>query len=152
MSGKKPTFQPWQSNRKSKAFSLVSRDMLLSTAWQALNPTAVKLYICCLDQLGYKPPTVTGDASNDRDYFVMNRELWRDRYRVTSSPNVFMRAMRNLVSHGFVEVYRSGKNTRTKTIYKFSGQWKSWTAKEKLDLKGASLAFTKGSPPIDDSS
>ena len=115
--------------------------MLTSPAWQDLSPIAHDLYIYCKDQHGYTPPNVTGDGKANKDYFVMNREKWQEHYKACASPNAFIKAMRELVTHGFVEVYQNGKNTRTSTIYRFTSKWKDWTKENGVDLNGASKAF-----------
>jgi hypothetical protein len=37
--------------------------------------------------------------------------------------------IRVLADHGFIEIVSSGKNTKTKSIYKFSSMWKQWREK-----------------------
>ena len=58
--------------------------------------------------------------------FYFNRELWMDRYKLYTKWQQFNRDREALIKHGFIKVIEEGYNTRTKSKYKFSDEWKQW--------------------------
>lgn len=149
MSGKKrkadSTYYSFESDEGGK-FSRIFSDMLKSAPWHDLDAAARNLYVCCKDQFFYQDahPKITDNAETNKYYFYMNRGMWQKTYDLFKSKATFYKAMKALVTHGFVEVYRSGWNTRTKSIYRYSNKWHGWTAKDGVILNGASKAFING--------
>lgn len=120
----------WQtdsSRGKRQSFCKIYTNLLTSPAWLDLTNAQRVLYIACRDREMYPHPQETGTAADDR-LFYMNRALYVNQYRLYANSNLrgFFRDMKALISHGFISVYRSGKNTRTKNIYAYSDKWKAW--------------------------
>lgn len=110
----------------------VALSLLNSIAWRALNARQQALYICCAIQKG-KPGTVNApgkdnptvqEFQNDR-VFYMN---WRKArgfgiYREKSN-HTFYNDIKALIDAGFIECLYHGKQTREKSVYKLSTQWR----------------------------
>lgn len=142
--GKSPP-KKWQTDtrrNRRQSFSKIYSNMLTSPAWCDLTGAQKALYIACRDQEMRPHPRVT-DTPADDQLFNMNRALYVGRYKLYKSNNLkgFFRDMRELVRHGFISVYRSGKNTRQKSIYSYSDKWKDWTKESGCKLTGADMSF-----------
>lgn len=113
-------------------FATIYDSMLLSDAFQDLNSTQQILYIICKKQFygARKPhkdyPDMIELAGDDK--FYLNVDIAINRYHLYSpkSKKNFYTDMQVLISHGFIERVASGKAHRTKTIYKYSAEWKKW--------------------------
>lgn len=124
MSKKKKTFEP-RAFEKSDSRNLSSAlyvSMLESEAFMHLSPQAAKLYIYMKLQLyGQKDK-----PSENETWFVFNRSLYIDKYKLFSNGEYFTKYCHELIQHGFIELVQSGKNTKTNNIYRFSTKWIQW--------------------------
>lgn len=97
--------------------------MLTSPAWFDLTDKQRILYLICKDQY-YHEKTF----SQESEQFTMNQGKWKHRYKLYNDGNEkgFYRDMKALIEHGFIICVTSGKNTRSKSVYAFSGMWRNW--------------------------
>lgn len=120
----------WQSDtrrNKRQTFARIYSNQLICPAWLDLTNAQRVLYIACRDREFFKHPAETGTAADD-NLFFMNRDLYVNYYGLYKANNKrgFIRDRNALISHGFISIYRSGKNTRTKSVYTYSDKWKEW--------------------------
>ena len=97
--------------------------MLVSPAWLDLTNSQRILYLVCKDQY-YHDKKFTQESAQ----FTMNQEKWKHHYKLYNEGNEkgFYRDMNALIEHGFIVCVTSGKNTRTKSVYGYSDQWRYW--------------------------
>ena len=101
--------------------------MIMSPAWRDLTPQQKVLYVCCkLQQYAEKRK-----PDDDPAAFTMNKSKWCKAYQLYTEANHrgFYRDMAALIAHGFVVCVRSGKSTRTKSVYKLSPMWQQFGTK-----------------------
>jgi hypothetical protein len=60
------------------------------------------------------------------DLFVFPKTLWLNKYHLCSNNVQFNKYCDELIERGFIELYQSGKNTRTPNVYKYSDKWQHW--------------------------
>lgn len=99
--------------------------MLQSEAYMDLSKNAMVLYQYMKLQY-YGAKGLPGHASTD---FVFNKALYTKTYQLYTNPNQFRKDRDSLIEHGFIEYVECGKNTRTKSIYRFSDRWQHWHKK-----------------------
>ena len=87
--------------------------MLQSPAWKKLTKPQQILYVYMRLQF-YGNNQVPGKP---QIYFYFNQTLWKKTLKS------FYRDRDALIEHGFIEKIESGKNTRTKAVYKLSSAW-----------------------------
>ena len=115
MARKKYTdFKAWETAKKEKGperqFSRISATLLQHPAFTALKPGARLVYL-----------TMVMAAAGKRE-FNFPRASYTGLYGL--SHNIVCNAIPDLVKAGFIQVKRSGKNTRTPNIYRFVSTWK----------------------------
>ena len=127
--------------QKNKPFATISEKQAKNLNFQNLSGDAVKLLVYL--KLSRKYYTGTDKDGNgkaiDGDclYFHWNRALaQRNGFK---NPNKTLRAMRELVSNGFVEVIENNKYRRTKNLFRFSAQWQNES--ETIKLTEASRTY-----------
>lgn len=98
--------------------------MLISEAWRDLTAQQQRLYLYCKLQLYAEKRKPDDDPAS----FTMNRYKWCNLYQLYAKTNhrSFYRDMAALIEHGFVTCVRSGKTTRTKSVYKLSAKWQQY--------------------------
>ena len=106
--------------------------MLMSDAWQSLTKNQQILYVYCKAQYYAekrkpKPKLVELDAEQLSLCFTMNKSKWCNLYKIykNGSQSSFVKDMKALVDSGFIDIVESGKNTRTKNIYRLSSEWQN---------------------------
>lgn len=86
--------------------------LLSSPAWCQISNGARNLYTFM--RLQY---------DGTKDIFNFNRGLWYQTYHLYKNQAQFYKDRQQLVDFGFIEILESGKNTRTKAVYRFSDRW-----------------------------
>lgn len=150
MSGsKKYEKKPFESDCSSSDISAnIYLSMLTSPAWKDLSAKQQSLYLVCKAQYyaeKEKPKTVNsaGEEETDRKAFTMNQSKLIDTFGLYSKGNMnrFYQDMAALIEHGFIVCLRSGKNTRTKSVYRYSSMWTQW-GKPSFKLEQADMSTT----------
>lgn len=116
--------KPFESDLSSSdVFARLFKSMLVSDAWRDLTPQQRNLYVVCKLQMydeKHKP-------NNDSRQFTMAQGKWSF-YGLYDKRNGsgFRRDMEALILHGFIRCVQNGANTRTKSVYAYSDQWRFW--------------------------
>lgn len=109
----------------------IYESMLLSPAFMDLSNRQKLLYLYCKAQYyGHRKPeqdfpdidTVKGD---DCFYLNLGAVVKYGLYTRCMSGK-FYDDMRTLEAHGFITIVSSGKATKSKSVYRFSADWKTW--------------------------
>jgi len=113
----------------------IYESMLLSKAFVTLTSKQQILYVYCKSQYyGHRKPEKDFpepeyEQIQGADAFYLNWStvkkygLYKD-----SMHSNFYKDMKALCEHGFIKNISSGQSRRTKTIYRFSGDWRTWEA------------------------
>ena len=116
-----------------------------SRTYQRLSDKAKVVYMTCKLCRQYHAK-IDGLIQGDIKNFYFNRPLQKQ-YGL-NDPNKTRAALVELVCKGFIEVVWNGATTRTKTIYKFSDQWKKLDKGQDIELSETSRTFIQGSAKI----
>lgn len=117
---KKKLPKAFESSRPCNDVSAVLyASMLQSPAWKKLTKPQQILYVYMRLQF-YGNNQV---PDKPQIYFYFNQTLWKDTYQIYSNLKAFYKDRDALIAHGFIEMVESGKNTRTKAVYKLSSNW-----------------------------
>lgn len=116
---------------RSDTSANVYESMLLHPAFTSLKPRQQALYLVCKAQYyGHRKPrqdfndveTLQGD-----DCFYLNLgAVTRYGNYTRSMRREFYGDMKTLEEHGLIKKISSGRATKSKSIYCFSGDWKAW--------------------------
>ena len=131
MGKKKNAYKPlsFESAGSSKVSASINLSMMLSPAWKQLSNNAISLYLHMKTQLfavPYKDKPLNEYGENDRELFVFNRAMYTKVFPIFGNGEQFRRYSHELIQYGFIELVESGKFTRTKNVYRYSSNWKSW--------------------------
>lgn len=126
----------WERN---KPYAIISERQASSPHYKELSGDAVKLFEHLkLSRKYYTGTDKTGTSraiNGDCLCFYWNRELAeRNGFK---NPNKTLRAMRELVRNGFIEVIENNGNRRKKSVFRFSWQWQ----KNEIELSDASRTY-----------
>ena len=104
--------------------------MLTSPAWRELTAKQQILYLYCKAQYyaeKRKPPTEDHPTGSEK-FFTMNKSKWCGLYGLYAGSNqkAFYRDVEALIEKGFLACVRSGKTTRTKSVYAYSSKWRDY--------------------------
>lgn len=119
-----------QRTRKD-TFARLYESMLTSPAFMSLNSKQKVLYLYCKSQyMGKRKPerdfpNIEAVKGSDKFYLSWAMVQKYELYKPSMSAN-FYNDMKVLCEHGLIEKVSSGKQQRMKSIYKFSGNWKTW--------------------------
>lgn len=117
---KKKLPKAFESSRPCNDVSAVLyASMLQSPAWKKLTKPQQILYVYMRLQF-YGNNQV---PDKPQIYFYFNQLLWKDTYGLYTNLKSFYKDRDALIDHGFIEKMESGKNTRTKAVYKLSSNW-----------------------------
>lgn len=111
------------------------RSMLESEAFKALTKREKLLYVYCkLQYYGAREPGrdfPNMEQLQGSDMFYFNFALASKKYGLyaAGSRREFYNDMKSLCEHGFIELVVSGKPTKSRSIYRFSGKWKFQNAR-----------------------
>lgn len=123
--------------------------MLKSEAYNDLSYTAQALYTRCkLRRYGVKeeerPPGYDKDDKSTYTLFYMNRAYYRS---FGMCEKTFINAMRQLVSHGFIDVVHIGGVTRGKSVFNLDcSQWRVWDKDKGCKLSQTAKEYLKDRP------
>lgn len=134
MGNRKKSYTPkaFESTGRSNDTSAnIYESMLLSAAYQDLNIRQRQLYVCMKAQYyGKRKPgkdyqeidLLQGD---DLFYFPMSLA---EKYALYTRENhkQFYNDIKVIENHGFIQTVSNGKSTKSRSIYKFSGDWRDW--------------------------
>ena len=127
---------------KNKPYALISEKQAMSPAFMRLTGDAVKLLVYLKQSRKYYTGIDKNGASRaiNRDClcFFWNRELAeRNGFR---NPNKTLKAMRELVRNGFIEVIENNRHRRKKSVFRFSDKWQRYPD---IVLSDASRTYLK---------
>lgn len=111
----------WESVKGSKTSANIYVSMINSTAWMMLSKNARLLYVYMKAQY-YGAKNLPEHPETD---FVFNWALVSKTYKLYKNHARFEKDRDMLIKYGFIELIENGKNTRTKSIYRFSDKWQS---------------------------
>lgn len=120
----KSTHRPFEGRYPTGQFSKLTKDMTRSKAWESLDFEQQGLYFYLKDR-HYHPTIVDGEVIEDEEslLFTFPKSEWK---KTLKHEYTFQKAMGPLIEKGFIEIKQCGKNTLTRTIYKFSTLWYEW--------------------------
>ena len=111
----------WESVGGNRLSANIYASMIQSKAWMQLSKNARLLYVYMKMQY-YGAKNLVDHPETD---FVFNWALASKTYKLYSNYARFKSDRDMLIKYGFIEVIENGKNTRTKSIYRFSDKWQS---------------------------
>ena len=119
---------------RDDTFAQIYESVLRSEAFQSLAPRVQMLYIYTrMQEMGKRKPnrelknTMVEEFVKSEDYFFFPSNVaaqYTSRYNSKQS-NLY-KDMRTLEEHGFIDIVISGRNTRTKSVYRHSDRWKQY--------------------------
>lgn len=112
----------WEKLGSSNLSVRLFASMYQSKAFLDLSNNAKVLYIYMKTQQ-YGAKAIPGQT---KDCFYFNKAMYTKTYPLYKNGEQFQRDINQLVKNGFIEITENGKSSRTKNIYKFSGNWKHW--------------------------
>ena len=110
---KKVPFAPWESRAPDgveKRYFRIGVTLTSSEAMRNLPPSAFKVLI-------YMKMESAGKKQFEFPYA---------KYRSFMTKPTFSKALKDLVSHGFVDVVQNNRNLRKPNVYAFSERWKGY--------------------------
>ena len=113
--------KPWESVGGNRLSANIYASMIQSKAWMQLSKNARLLYVYMKLQY-YGAKNLADHPETD---FVFNWALASKTYGLYTNYKQFQNDKNMLITNGFIELIESGKNTRTKSIYRFSDKWQS---------------------------
>jgi hypothetical protein len=117
--------QRWMNpNERRKAMEdkfACSHFLKKSEAYNDMSITARLMYLYMKVQ-----PVFLEEHTNRLDLFIFPISLWRGKYHLCTNNVQFNKFCDELIEHGFIELYQSGKYTRTPNVYKYSNKWQQW--------------------------
>lgn len=111
----------WESVGGNRLSANIYVSMMQSNAWMQLSKNARLLYLYMKAQY-YGAKNIKEHPETD---FVFNWALASKTYKLYSNYARFKSDRDMLIKYGFIELVENGKNTRTKSIYRFSDKWQS---------------------------
>ena len=123
MARNKPKYKPkpWESVGGNRLSANIYASMIQSKAWMQLSKNARLLYVYMKMQY-YGAKNLADHPETD---FVFNWALASKTYGLYTNYKQFQNDRNMLITNGFIELIENGKNTRTKSIYRFSDKWQS---------------------------
>ncbi len=113
--------KPWESVGGNRLSANIYASMIQSKAWMQLSKNARLLYVYMKLQY-YGAKNLADHPETD---FVFNWALASKTYGLYTNYKQFQNDKNMLITNGFIELIENGKNTRTKSIYRFSDKWQS---------------------------
>ena len=107
-----------------KLSAVIYASMIQSQAWQKLSNNARVLYLYMkLQYFGVKQEE---KPRGQADLFYFNKAMATKTYGLYTNMAQFRKDRDMLVQYGFIDEIEKGKNTRTKSIYRFSDRLKEY--------------------------
>lgn len=124
MSRRKKAYTPksFESINGNRLSANMYATMLQSKAWKKLNKGAMVLYLYMKLQY-YGARNIADHPQTD---FVFNKAMVTQVYGLYTNMSQFRKDRDLLIEYGFIEYVENGKNTRTKSIYRFSDKWQQY--------------------------
>lgn len=119
---RKYTPKPFESVDGNSLSANLYATMLQSKAWKKLNKGAMVLYLYMKLQY-YGARNIVDHPQTD---FVFNKAMVTQVYGLYTNMSQFRKDRDLLIEYGFIEYVENGKNTRTKSIYRFSNKWQQY--------------------------
>ena len=140
---KKRRYSPkkYETFRERDSFCPMHWELVNSWAYLQLSDSAKVCLVFCKSLIRYQNSTGLPEGQ-----FYFNRGIWKG-FGWYKDPNKVLKDLRQLVQYGFVTVVRSGRNTRTKSIYKLSDAWQGLRSLEDMKLSGEDKAFLRMKGP-----
>ena len=98
--------------------------MLQSPAWKNLTKPQQILYVYM--KLQFRSETREKVPGKPDVCFYFNQTLWKKTYGLYTNTTSFYKDRNALIQNGFIELEESGRNTRTKAIYRLSYSGLVW--------------------------
>lgn len=111
----------WESINGSRLSANIYVSMMQSNAWMQLSKNARLLYLYMKAQY-YGAKNLSDRPATD---FVFNWALVSKTYKLYTNYQRFENDRNMLIEKGFIDLVENGKNTRTKSIYRFSDRWQA---------------------------
>ena len=116
-------------------FARITDSVLLSEAFRDLKPHIQMLYIFMREQdIGKRKPNrdynedspIWENVRSEKCFYFPwhTAKAYSKRYEGNGSR--LYKDIDILIEHGFIEKVMSGRNTREKSIYKYSAKWQQW--------------------------
>ncbi len=118
--------KPWQRRaNSSRHFQCLYDDLLDSPAFHDLTAREKVLLIFCRRESHGR---AMAEGEHDERLFYMNKSLRTTIHELykPSDTRQFEHDMAALIAHGFVDLVKSGYETRTKSLYRLSDRWNHW--------------------------
>lgn len=119
---------------REDTFAQIYESVLRGGAFQSLAPRVQMLYVYTrMQEVGKRKPnrelknTPVEELVKSEDCFFFPLNVaaqYTNRYN--SKPSSLYKDMRTLEKYGFIDIVVSGKNTRTKSVYRYSDRWKQY--------------------------
>ena len=121
---------PYTEEKQKESFTKIYESMLLNPVFQSLNLRQRFLYVVCKAQYygKRKPERDFKDVEEyqGKELFYLN---WGtvQRYGIykPTMHSGFYKDMKALIDAGLIERVTSGKNQRTKSVYRYSSKWRT---------------------------
>lgn len=115
---KKYVPKSFESSKAGDVSANIYASMMQSRAWGNLTNNARVLYLYMKLQY-YGQKTI---PDREQECFYFNKALVTKNYQLYTNVNQFYKDKKMLIDNGFIETVENGKNTRTKSIYRFSSK------------------------------
>lgn len=120
----------WQTKDvNNDSFTPITETLLTSEAFMDLSHTNQVLYILVSKQYYGKRKPITdhpGIGLTEDCFYFSRQDAIRYGFCTRNNSKKLYDGMRELESHGFIKSVSNGKANRQKSIYKYSGDWKTW--------------------------
>lgn len=119
---------------RSDTSARIFESMLVSKSFKTLTEKQKVLYLYIKAQLyGKRKPSADFKdeglyQSDDCFYFSLKMAKQYGLYTDKTHGN-FYRDMKELINHGLIEKISSGRNSKTKSVYRYSDKWKEYESK-----------------------
>ncbi len=119
---------------RQKTFAVLTKEEHTSDAFQDL-PSHIQMLYVSMKQATYgvrKPYNTVNrqqppyNRVQEDDIYFSRKDAQQYCKRYKSNPSLLYSDIRVLVEHGFIEIVYSGKNTKERSVYRFSYKWKVW--------------------------
>lgn len=123
---RKPKWKPldFETIGDKKLSATIYAAMIQSDAWTQLSNNARVLYLYM--KLQYFGVKQEDKPRGQQDLFYFNKAMATKTYGLYTNMAQFRKDRDMLLEYGFIEEVEKGKNTRTKSIYRFSDKWKEY--------------------------
>ena len=117
---------------QNDSFLMIYESMLTSAAFKDMTKNQRLLYVCMKAQYyGKRKPAKDYpgiEKMQGQELFYFNRTLAVEKYNLYSDSNrkSFYDDIKAIERHGFIKTISSGKATKSRTVYQFTSDWRTW--------------------------